>query len=135
MNVFRSLARDVWNVFEAGRAKSPEAGAKTLDAVRQQRVPGVLGLSRFRDGFEQFAQGAQGTVRTLQAERAYRPAMVRAPLVRGDGFDGPSGRKNPVDLAGGVKTKYSTREESAAAASPSSQGHFNASLDDLASLL
>lgn len=131
MNVLRSLARDVWNVSEASKSKTPEPGARTLDAVRQQRVPGVLGLSRFRDGFEQFPQGAQGTLRTLQAERAYRPAMVRVPLVRGDGFDASTGRRNPVDLAGGLKTKYSTREESALPAQP----HFSASLDDLASLL
>lgn len=133
MNVLRSLARDLWNVLDVnkGAAASPEVGAKTLDAVRQQRVPGVLGLSRFRDGFEQFPQGAAGTLRTLQAERAYRPAFTPASLQR-DGFDG--GRRAPVDLSGGVKVKYATREASAAVASPAAPD-FTASLDDLAALL
>ncbi|MDP1827198.1 MAG: hypothetical protein Q8L48_28250 [Archangium sp.] len=130
MNVLRSLARDLWNV--VGAAKAPEAGAKTLDAVRQQRVPGVLGLSRFRDGFEQFPQGAAGTLRTLQAERAFLPAFKPASLQR-DGFDGGA-RRMPVDLCGGVKTKYATGEASGAVAAPAGGG-FNASLDDLASLL
>lgn len=126
MNVLRSLARDLWNV--VGTAKSPEAGAKTLDAVRQQRVPGVLGLSRFRDGFEQFPQGPAGTLRTLQAERAFRPAFTPAALQR-DGFDGGA-RRMPLDLSGGVKAKVAARE---AAASPMAAA-FSASLDDLASV-
>ena len=134
MNVLRSLARDLWNVLDVKKGSAtPEVGAKTLDAVRQQKVTGVLGLSRFRDGFEQFPQGAQGTLRTLQSERAFRPAFTPAPVQRGDGFEGGA-RRAPVDLSGGAKTKYSTRDQSAAA-TPAPQAHFSASLDDLASLL
>jgi hypothetical protein len=135
MNVFRSLARDVWNLMDASRlskAAGPEAGGRTLNAVREQRVPGVLSLTRFRDGFEQFPQGVNGTLRTLQAERAFRP-MVSAASLQRDGFD--AGRRAPVDLSGGVKVKpLATTQDPVAAAAPASNG-FTASLDDLAALL
>lgn len=132
MNVLRSLARDLWNVLDVTQGSAtPEVGAKTLDAVRQQRVPGVLGLSRFRDGFEQFPQGAAGTLRTLQAERAFRPTFIPASRQR-DGFEG--GRRSPVDLSGGVKGAFSKTAEKPAPAAPASPD-FSASLDDLASLL
>ena len=130
MNVLRSLARDLWNVLDVRKSAAPEPGAKTLDAVRQQPVPAVLGLSRFRDGFEQFPQGALGTLRTLQTERAYRPAFTPASLQR-DGFDG--GRRAPVDLLGGVQAKFVKHEEPAAPSAPAALD-FSASLDDLAAL-
>jgi hypothetical protein len=128
MNVFRSLARNVVSFLDVKGASQPEPGAKTLNAVRQQRVPGVLGLSRFRDGFEQFPQGAQGALRTLQAERAYRPTYSAPLNTQRDGFDG--GRRSPVDLSGGVKpAAFHVSNEAPVAA----QG-FSASLEDLASL-
>ena len=130
MNVFRSLARNLFNVLEVKGATQPEPGAKTLNAVRQQRVPGVLGLSRFRDGFEQFPQGAQGALRTLQAERAYRPTFSAPANTQRDGFDGA--RRAPVDLSGGVKpAAFEVKQQAPAAATA---GAFSASLDDLASL-
>ena len=130
MNVFRSLARNLFNVPEVKGATQPEPGGKTLNAVRQQRVPGVLGLSRFRDGFEQFPQGAQGALRTLQAERAYRPTFSAPANTQRDGFDGA--RRAPVDLSGGVKpAAFEVKQQAPAAATA---GAFSASLDDLASL-
>ncbi len=131
MNVLRSLARDLWNVLDVGKASRPEAGAKTLDAVRQKAVPSVLGLSRFRDGFEQFPQGATGTLRALASERAFRPAFTSAQLQR-DGFE--RGGRAPVDLSGGVKPQFQVTEQAPAPAVDASNG-FIASLDDVASLL
>jgi len=130
MNVFRSLARNLWNAVEIKGTSQPEPGAKTLNAVREQRVPGVLGLSRFRDGFEQFPQGVQGTLRALQAERAFRPQLTAASLQR-DGFEG--GHRAPVDLSGGVKAPAFEVKVETPAAAPSNAG-FTASLDDLAQL-
>lgn len=124
MNVFRSLARNLWNALEVKGAAQPEPGAKTLNVVREQRVPSVLGLSRFRDGFEQFPQGAR---RTLQAERAYRPAMTAANLQR-DGFDGA--HRAPVELSGGLRSAAFEGP-----AQPRAAQGFTASLDELAALL
>lgn len=135
MNVLRSLARDVWNLVDASRASKtagPEAGGRTLHAVREQRVPGVLSLTRFRDGFEQFPQGVHGTLRTLQAERAFRP-MVSAATLQRDGFD--AGRRSPVDLSGGVKVKPLATTQDPVAPPPAAGNGFSASLDDLAALL
>lgn len=131
MNVLRSFARDLWNVLDVRKgAAQPEVGGKSLSAVREQRVPGVLGLSRFRDGFEQFPQGAQGTLRTLSAERTFRPAFTAATLQR-DGFE--RGSRAPVDLRGGLKTAVAAREDRPAAVT-AAPAAFSASLDDLAAL-
>ena len=73
-------------------------------------------------------QGAAGTLRTLQAERAFRPAFTPASIQR-DGFDGGA-RRTPLDLSGGVKAKYSAQQAVASHPGPS----FSASLDDLASV-
>ncbi len=135
MNVLRSLARDMWNLMDASRAAKsagPEAGGQSLHAVREQRVPAVVSLTRFRDGFDQFPQGVQGTLRTLQAERAFRPMVSAASLAR-DGFD--AGRRAPMDLSGGVKVKpLAVTKDPVAAAAPAPTA-FSASLDDLAALL
>ena len=120
MNVLRSLARDLWNVVGT---RSPELGGKTLDAVRQRPVTAVLGLSRFRDGFEKLP-----AIQTLKSAEHARPVFTRAALQR-DGFDGGAVR-SPVDLSGSGKTKLFTRD-----AAPVSAPSFSASLDGLASLL
>ena len=120
MNVFRSLARDLWNVVGT---KSPELGGKTLDAVRQRPVPAVLGLSRFSDGFQKFP-----AMRTLQPAEHARHVFARAALQR-DGFDGGP-RRSPVDLSGGVN-----RSASAAPVAQGATRGFSASLNELASLL
>ena len=99
--------------------------------MRGNQVAAVLGLSRFRDGFEQFPQGAQGALRTLQSERAFRPAVTAASLQR-DGFDG--GRRGPVDLSGGVKPSFEVSTPAAEPHAAPSAG-FSASLDDLGALL
>ncbi len=131
MNVFRSLARDVFN-FASNRvgADAPvEPGAKTLAPLREQRVPPVLGTSRFRDAFEQFPQGAHGNLRTLATERAFRPQFSASPArsLQTDGFERPTRRA--VDLSGGLDTP--ARSTSGGSASPG----FAASLDDLGALL
>lgn len=134
MNVLRSLARDLWNVLDVrgrGEVQGPEAGAGTLNAARQKAVPAVLGLSRFRDGFERFPQGAVGTLRTLQAERAFRPQLTQATRSR-DGFDGA--RRAPVDLSGGVKPAAFSAQTELAAPAAAPAPAFSASLDDLGGL-
>lgn len=131
MNVLRSLAREFLNVFDAGRAAQPEPGAKTLNALRQPAVPPVLGLSRFRDGFESFPQGPLGTMRALSAERAFRP-VVSAAQLQHDGFE--AAPRSPVDLSGGVKPSFQLSEQTPAAA-PAPDAGFMASLDDIAALL
>jgi hypothetical protein len=132
MNVLRSLARDLWNVLDVSKTgvQSPDVGATTLNAARQKAVPAVLGLSRFRDGFEQFPQGAVGTLRTLQAERAFRPQVTAQALQR-DGFDGA--RRLPVDLSGGFKP--SVHVTNAVPTAPvQAAPAFSASLQDLSAL-
>lgn len=107
-----------------------EVGAQSLQPVRQQRVAPVLNVSRFRDAFEQFPQGAPGMLRTIQSERAFRPALAALPTARSlmrDGFDG--GRRAPVNLSGGVRAPAVQVEQPVAAAAPSNA--FTASLDDL----
>lgn len=137
MNVLRSFARDLVKFLEADRASRSatpvEAGGKSLQPVREQKVPQVLGLSRFRDAFEQFPQGLGGTMRTLQAERAFQrqPAAQLKNLSR-DGFD--AGRRSPVDLSGGVKAPAVALAPDAPAKAASAAGAFTASLDDLAGL-
>ncbi|MFO0594537.1 MAG: hypothetical protein U0228_04515 [Myxococcaceae bacterium] len=133
MNVLRSLARNLWNVMDVKSAGStsaslvqPEAGAKTLNAVRQQRVPGVLGLGRFRDGFEQLPQP---TARGFAPERAFRPQQLTRPAFSTrDGFE--SATRRPVDLSGAMK---STRAE--AKSTTPVFPNLGATLDDLAALI
>lgn len=137
MNVLRSFARDLVQFLEADRASRSatpvELGGKNLQPVREQKVAPVLGLSRFRDAFEQFPQGLGGTLRTLQAERAFQrqaPAVQLQHMQR-DGFDG--GRRAPVDLSGGVKASATASKPEA----PAPAAHapvFTASLDDLLGL-
>lgn len=107
-----------------------EVGAQSLQPVREQRVAPVLGLSRFRDAFEQFPQGAPGTLRTLSSERAFRPATAPLPTARSllrDGFD--SGRRAPVNLTGSARPAVAVAVEKVAAQPPANA--FMASLDDL----
>jgi hypothetical protein len=132
MNVLRSLAREMWNLMDASRASTsavPKPGEQSLNAVRQQRVAPVLNLSRYRDSFEQFPQGVQGTWRALRRERAFQPQVSAATLQR-DGFD--LGRRSPVDLSGGVKAAPLASKRDAVQASPIAPTAFTASLDDLA---
>jgi hypothetical protein len=128
MSVLRNLSRNLWNAIEIKSAsKTPEAGAKTLHAVRQQRVPGVLGLGRFRDGFDKLPARAGGAVRTLVPAGTFRPSLAPAQLRR-DGFD--SMRRAPVDLSGGSKA-----QQPKADARPAGRAaNFSASLDELAAL-
>jgi hypothetical protein len=139
VNVLRSFARDLVQFLHADRAArsatAVEVGGQSLQAVREQKVPAVLGLSRFRDAFEQFPQGMQGTVRTLQAERAFqRQAPVAAQLQHfsRDGFE--AARRAPVNLSGGVKAPASALVLEAPAPAAGARGSFTASLDDLAGL-
>lgn len=131
MNVLRSLAKNLWNVLDVGKAAQPDVGAKTLEAVRQKAVPSVLGLSRFRDGFDQFPQGPLGTLRAATSQSTYRASFNAAALQR-DGFE--RGGRAPVDLSGGVKPQYQLTEQAPAPAAGASNG-FAASLDDIAALL
>jgi len=139
VNVLRSFARDLVQFLQADRAARSatpvEAAGKSLQPVREQKVAPVLGLSRFRDAFEQFPQGLGGTMRTLQAERAFqRQAPVAAQLknLSRDGFD--AGRRAPVDLSGGVKASALASVPDAPVSAASAKGGFTASLDDLAGL-
>ncbi|MEW5738418.1 MAG: hypothetical protein AB1938_05800 [Myxococcota bacterium] len=136
MNVLRSFARDLVQFLQADRASRAatpvEVGSQSLQAVREQKVAAVIGLSRFRDAFEQFPQGLAGTVRTLQAERAFqRPLAAQLQNLSRDGFE--SARRSPVDLSGGVKAPAAALVPEAPAPA-SAQGSFTASLDDLAGL-
>lgn len=131
MSPLRSLARGILNVLDLGKAAQPDPGATTLDAVRQKSVPAVLGLSRFRDGFEQFPQGPLGTLRAASAENTYR-ATVDASTLQRDGFERSA--RTPVDLTGGVKPQYQVTEPAPQPAADVGAG-FVASLDDIAGLL
>ena len=131
MNPLRNFARGILNVLDLGKAAQPDAGAKTLDAVRQKAVPAVLGLSRFRDGFEQFPQGPLGTLRAVSSQSTYR-ATVDASTLQRDGFE--RNTRTPVDLTGGVKPQYQVTEQAPQPAADVSAG-FVASLDDIAGLL
>jgi hypothetical protein len=126
MNVLRHLARNLWNAIETrGAERQAEVGAKTLHAARQQRVAPVLGLSRFRDGFEQLPPA--DAARTFASGRA--PTQTFAARLR-DGFDAVARR--PVDLSGGSRpAAASASREANVAAHPG----FAASLQDLAALI
>lgn len=137
MNVLRSFARDLVQFLQADRqarsATPVEAGGKSLQPVREQRVPAVLGLSRFRDAFEQFPQGMAGTMRTLQTERAFqRAAPAQLQSFSRDGFE--AARRAPVNLSGGLKAPAQASMPEAPAPAASAKGSFTASLDDLAGL-
>lgn len=135
MNVLRSLARDLWSVLGAERSArgAAQPGAQTLSAVRQARVPSVLGVHRYRDAFEQLPQGVHGALRTLAGERAFRPvSTVRPSPHQRDGFD--AAPRLPVDLSGGVAPSVAQAQAEAPVAAPPGNG-FTASLDDLAALL
>jgi hypothetical protein len=126
MSLLRNLSRNLWNAIDvkaAGQRVAP--GAENLHAVRQQRVPGVLGLGRFRDGFEQLP-GHVGRGRA-QAAAPFRAATSSTGVAR-DGFD--SGRRSPLDLSGGLASRVSPQTSRAAAHPPA----FGASLDQLAAL-
>ncbi|MFT3706199.1 MAG: hypothetical protein QM817_00905 [Archangium sp.] len=127
MTVLRNLARNLWNAIETrSAAQTPEAGAKTLHAVREQRVPAVLGLGRFRDGFDKLPAPG-GAVRTAVPAGTFRPTFAPAQLRR-DGFD--SVRRAPVDLSGGTARPQAKGDSKA----PSRVPNFSASLDQLAAL-
>lgn len=136
MNVFRSIARDVLDLANRVADKAPaDLAAGSLQAVRQQRVAPVLQTSRFRDAFEQFPQGARGTLSTLATERAFRPQFSSAPsrALQTDGFERSSRRG--VDLTGGLKAASKLESKSDVVAASTASNGFNASLDDLDSLL
>lgn len=130
MNPLRNFARGILNVLDLGKAAQPDPGAKTLDAVRQKAVPAVLGLSRFRDGFEQSPQPL-GTLRAASSTNTYR-ATVDASQLQRDGFERSA--RTPVDLTGGVKPQYQVTEQAPSPAADVGAG-FAASLDDIAGLL
>ena len=143
MNVLRTLANRLWNTFET-KAAQPEAGAHTLDVVREQRVPAVLGLSRFRDGFEQLPlpndtrrPGQPRILRPLPPEppASFGPAMTNAPRVvmHRDGFD--AGVSARVDLHGGLRSPPSAPNHASRTEARAPLFGFSASLDQLAALL
>jgi hypothetical protein len=138
MNVLRSFARDLLQFLEADRASRSatpvQPGGQSLQPVREKKVPAVLGLGRFRDAFEQFPQGATGTMRTLQAERAFQRLASALPLqhLMRDGFD--PGRRALVDLSGGVKAPAVALAPHAPAPAAAAPAAFTASLDDLVGL-
>lgn len=128
MSILRNLSRNLWNAIEIkGAAKAPEAAAKTLHAVREQRVPAVLANGRFRDGFDKLPQGAP---RLQLVPSQFRPTFSPAQLHR-DGFDSGA-RRGPVDLSGAMKKSATQPKlDSKAAALP----NMGATLTDLAALL
>lgn len=126
MSILRNLSRNLWNAIEIKGATAPEVGSKTLNAVRQQRVPGVLGLGRFRDGFDTLPQGV--AVRTAVPAAMFRPAFTPT-LHRRDGFD--SVRRAPVDLSGGMKSAQAQAAKAKAEKAP----NFAATINELAGLL
>ncbi len=143
MNVLRSLARDLVNLY-GSQGASKKADDTGLNPLRQERVAPVVQLARWRDSFEQLPQGLNGAVNALKGERAFRqasgpssqpffsPPPVSSRAASGfsvrDGFEAASRR--PVDLSGGAKPSFTlTTERSTPIASPSNA--FTASLDDL----
>jgi hypothetical protein len=136
VNVFRSIARDVMDLANRVAVKAPaDLPSGSLAAVRQQRVAPVLQTSRFRDAFEQFPQGARGTLGTLSAERAFRPQFSAAPgrSLQTDGFERATRRG--VDLSGGLKASSKAESKADPISAGVASNGFNASLDDLDSLL
>jgi hypothetical protein len=138
VNVFRSFARDLVQFLHADRvarsATPVEVGGTSLQAVREQKVPAALGLSRFGDAFEQFPQGFTGTVRALWAERAFqRPAPMaqQLPHFSRDGFE--PARRAPLDLLGGHAPVAALVPEAPVSAAHA-HGGFTASLDDFVGL-
>lgn len=126
MTILRNLARNLWNAIETKSATQPEAGARTLQSVRQERVPPVLGLSRFRDGFEQFPQASGRTAQPTS--QRFQPTSQAA--LRRDGFD--AAPRKPVDLSGAFRPATAQ----AATRSPAATLlDFSGSISQLAALL
>ena len=125
MTILRNLARNLWNALETKNATQPEPAARTLQSLRQERVPAVLGLSRFRDGFEQFPQ-ASG--RAAGPQRNFRPTSQAS--VQRDGFD--AAPRRPVDLSGAFRAATSQAPTPSPAATLLD---FSGSLSQLAALL
>jgi hypothetical protein len=124
MTILRNLARNLWNAIETKSATQPEAGARTLQSVRQERVPPVLGLSRFRDGFEQFPQASGRAA----SQPTFRPTS-QASLQR-DGFD--AAPRKPVDLSGAFRA---ANAQTATRSRAATLLDFSGSLSQLAALL
>lgn len=144
MNVLRSLARELFNLYGTDSAqRKGEAGLRS--ALDKRIVPPVVDLSRYRDSFEQLPQGS-AALKTLKGERAFvksswaalglssfdaRPSAAepRTQAHFHDGFE--AGRRRPVDLSGGVKPTPVTLAPEAPAPAPALTNGFAASLDDL----
>ncbi len=98
MNVLRSLARELVNLQVNVASAARDVGS--LQPVREQRVAPVVGLSRFRDAFDQLPQGPRGTMQALRAEHAagQGPARLAQALraLKTDGFE--QARRAPVRL-------------------------------------
>ncbi|MBL8911007.1 MAG: hypothetical protein JNM17_09920 [Archangium sp.] len=107
MSVLRNLSRNLWNAIEIKNAgKAPEAGAKTLHAVREQRVAPVLANGRFRDGFDKLPPGAP---RLQLVPSQFRPTFSPAQLQR-DSFDSGA-RRAPVELSGAMKKTTQPKQD------------------------
>lgn len=130
MNVFRSLARNLFDFMDVrAPARQPGQVQRPQD-VRAQRVQRAYELAQYRDGFEQMPQKLSGALRTLSTERAFRPQLN---TFRADGFEASAARRRPVDLSGGVKPAPVTVPDEKPAANAPAAG-FLASLDDLGAL-
>jgi hypothetical protein len=131
MNVLHSLARELVRFLEVDRpargASPVQPGGASLQPVRERRVPAVLGLSRFRDGFEPLPGVAAVALRGPQ-----RPAAAVLTALTRDGFEG--GRRSLLDLSGGAVGTPPLSATTAARAGVPFAGAFSASLDDLLAL-
>jgi hypothetical protein len=119
----------------AATPNAAELSGQSLNAVRGEKVPPVVGLGRFRDAFEQLPQSMQGALRSIGTERALSPHFSASPAraLATDSFQ--AAPRAPVDLSGGGKPVTLPAAEAPEVQTTPTPGGFSASLDDLGSLL